>query len=260
MSDRHLLLDARPNSEADPRSPRLNRLAGTIPILMYHHVAPPPPDGDPSRNLFVSPAHFGRQMRSLKLLGYQGCSIAELMPRLPLQKPGKYVGITFDDGYEDVYINALPILQETGFTATTYFVSREVGGFNRWDSDFQFPIARCMNRQQLREWKALGHEIGGHTLEHRRLGEMTPGEAWQQIAGCRHELEDISGGRVEAFSYPYGSYDYRTATLVQNAGFTSAVTTLKKRAGSKDDPFLLPRFNVRRADTLAAFLVKSLLR
>lgn len=258
--DRQALPDAGPGGTADPGRLWTAPLTETLPILMYHHIAPPPPEGTPSRNLYVSPAHFRRQMRALKQLGYQGCSIAELVPRFLLEKPGKYVGITFDDGYEDVYANALPVLQETGFTATAYFVSREVGGFNRWDSGLRFPMARCMDLQQLRQWKALGHEVGGHTLEHRRLAEIAPDEAWRQIADCRRELEDMAGAPVEAFSYPYGSFNHMTGVLARDAGFTSAVTTLRKRATATDDPFFLPRFNVRRTNTLAAFLWKCLLR
>ena len=260
MPDGHLLFDAESDRGAGRRRRQAAPLGETLPILMYHHIASPPPEGTPSRNLFVSPADFRRQMRTLKKLGYQGCSIAELMPRLLIGKPGKFVGITFDDGYEDVYANALPVLQETGFTATTYFVSREIGGCNRWDSDLGFPAARCMNLCQMRQWKALGHEIGGHTLEHRRLGEIALNEAWRQIADCRRELEDLSGERVEAFSYPYGSFNAATSMLVEKAGFTSAATTLKKRAAPTDDPLSLPRFNVGTADTLFSFLWKCLLR
>jgi peptidoglycan/xylan/chitin deacetylase (PgdA/CDA1 family) len=257
---RQVLVDANADSAATHGRRWPATLTKTLPILIYHHVAPPPPKGTPSRHLFVDPARFKRQMHALKQLGYQGCSIAELVPRFLLEKPGKYVGITFDDGYEDVYANALPILQETGFTATAYFVSREVGGFNRWDSDLRYPPARCMTLQQMRQWKTLGHEIGGHTLDHRRLGEMAPGEAWRQIADCRRELEDLSGERVEAFSYPYGSFNAVTGALARKAGFTSAVTTVKKRAAATDDPLFLPRFNIRRADRLPAFLWKCLLR
>jgi peptidoglycan/xylan/chitin deacetylase (PgdA/CDA1 family) len=253
------LADAGLDGEVHRLRPAAAPLAETLPILMYHHIAPPPPGGTPLRNLFVSPARFRRQMRTLKQLGYRGCSVAELIPRFLYERPGKYVGITFDDGYEDVYANALPVLEETGFTATAYFVSREIGGFNRWDSDLRFPMARCMSLQQLRQWKTLGHEIGGHTLEHRRLEEIALDEAWRQIADCRHELEDMSGERVEAFSYPYGSFSGATSILARKAGFTSAVTTLKKRAAATDDPFFLPRFNVRTADTLVAFLWKCLL-
>ena len=212
------------------------------------------------RGLFVSPAQFRHQMKSLKLLGYQGCSINELMSRFRKKETRKVFGITFDDGYEDVYIHALPILQELGFTATTYFVSAEVGGFNRWDVDSGIPQSACMTLQQLREWKALGQEVGGHTVNHRRLGELAQEDARSQIADCRHALEDMSGDPVEAFSYPYGSFNPTTPMLVREAGFTSAVSTRKKRTIEADDPYCLPRLNVRYPDMLGIFLWKCLIR
>ena len=227
---------------------------------MYHHIAVPPPAGTRTRGLFVKPERFRRQMRTLKRLGYQGCSVRDLMAWLRPGRPRKLFGITFDDGYEDLYIHALPVLQECGFTATTYFVSGAVGGFNHWDVEQGFPQSRCMSLQQLQEWKALGHEVGGHTVSHRRLGELATNEARMEIVNCRRVLEDLSGAAVEAFSYPYGSFNAMTLELVEEAGFTTAASTQKKRASATDNPFCLPRLNVRRADTLPSFLWKCLVR
>jgi peptidoglycan/xylan/chitin deacetylase (PgdA/CDA1 family) len=77
-----------------------------IPILTYHQIAQAPARGSPMRSLYVSPAAFSRQIRTLSLLGYQGLSMTSLMPYLRGEKTGKVVGITFDDGYANNLENA----------------------------------------------------------------------------------------------------------------------------------------------------------
>ena len=83
-----------------------------IPILVYHQIAMAPPKGSPFRSLYVAPDAFARQMAWLKLLGYTGLSMSSLQPYLQDKKTGKVVGITFDDGYQNNLIHALPVLRK----------------------------------------------------------------------------------------------------------------------------------------------------
>ena len=103
-----------------------------IPILMYHQIAVPPPKGTRLRGSTVHPIRFARQMQWLKRLGYTGLSLAELEPYVLGQKTGRVVGITFDDGYQNVYDNALPVLKKLGFSSTNFIVSGEIAGQNTW--------------------------------------------------------------------------------------------------------------------------------
>jgi len=61
----------------------------SIPILMYHQIDVPPPRGTPLRGLTVAPQSFARQMACLKLLGYQGLSMRDLMPYLQGEKKAR---------------------------------------------------------------------------------------------------------------------------------------------------------------------------
>lgn len=208
--------------------------------------------------MFVSSKLFRRQMQTLKLLGYVGCSMAELGKYLSGQKKGKAVGITFDDGYRNVHQNALPVLSEMGFSSTTYFVSRQVGGFNEWDTG-RMPVEACMNKAEVREWMAGGQEVGAHTLDHARLGLLNETEARIQIAGSKSELEDITGNTVSAFSYPFGSHNDLIAEITRESGFATATTTVKGRANATLDPMRLPRVTVRRKDNPLKFVWSRLL-
>ena len=83
--------------------------------------------------LTVHPRDFRRQMLWLRRLGYRGLSMSRLGPYLRGEKQGKVVGISFDDGYRNVFQNAMPVLDELGFTATNYIVARHLDGSNFWD-------------------------------------------------------------------------------------------------------------------------------
>ena len=96
-----------------------------IPILMYHSIS----DGE--NPLSVSLSKFDKQMRFMSHNGYKTIKLNNL---LNLNK-GKYFIITFDDGYEDVFKNALPILKKYNFTATCFFVSKHIGKYNIWDEN-----------------------------------------------------------------------------------------------------------------------------
>ena len=199
----------------------------SIPILMYHQIGIPSPRGSPSRSLTVEPAAFERHMLWLKRLGYQGLSMRDLLPYLRGERSGKVIGITFDDGYRNVHKNALPVLQALGFTATNYFVSRQIGG--------------------------------SHTLDHPRLPALAPDEARRQIGDARRELEDMTGRAVEAFCYPHGGCNAAVRTMVEEAGYSNATTIARGRARAGGDMLLLPRLTVRRGDGWMKVLAKSLI-
>lgn len=229
-----------------------------IPIFLYHQIDKPAGRGSPFRALTVDPRDFRRQMRWLKRLGFTGLSMRDLMPYLRGEKTGKVAGITFDDGFRNVFTNALPVLQELGFTATNYFVSRQIGGSNQWDAHLGVPYAPCMSKAEMLEWAALGHEVGSHTLDHTRLPSVASSEARRQITDSRHELEDMLGSAVDAFCYPHGGETHEIRQMVEDAGYTNATTVRRGRTRTQDDMLLLPRMNVRRQDSWLHFLRKCL--
>ncbi|OQY95112.1 MAG: hypothetical protein B6D41_06545, partial [Chloroflexi bacterium UTCFX4] len=108
---------ATPTPTATQTAPPIPR-AARVPILMYHHVGELPPDADALRkSLTVSAERFNEQMRFLSAQGYTTIHIAELINHLqtgaPL--PEKPIILTFDDGYDDAYVNVFPTLKDFGF-------------------------------------------------------------------------------------------------------------------------------------------------
>lgn len=227
-----------------------------IAILTYHQIAEAPARGAPMRSLYVAPAAFARQMKMLKLLGYQGLGMSDLMPYLEGKRVGKVVGITFDDGYLNNLTDALPVLQRLGFSSTCYCVSRRIGQTNEWDRDLGVAPTSLMDDRQLRRWVACGQEIGAHTRHHVHLENCDAVAAELEIVGSKAELEAVTGQAVRHFCYPYGEFNASHAALARKAGYASATATHRGRYDARSDIFALPRVPVVRTTTLAALCLK----
>ncbi|MCL2657816.1 MAG: polysaccharide deacetylase family protein [Betaproteobacteria bacterium] len=227
-----------------------------IPILMYHQIDQPPPSGTPLRGMVVSPGAFARQMKLIKLLGYKGLSMPELMPYLKGQKEGKVVGITFDDGYRNNLKHALPILKAAGFSATVYAVSNAIGRTNSWDAPLGIEMKRLMSEAELRTWIKAGMDVGAHSRDHIDLTRCHADAVRDQIVGCRKDLEDALDAAVLHFCYPYGRYTSAHKRIVRAAGYQSATTVQRGRAGTGDSMYALPRVLVAQSTNLLHMLLK----
>jgi peptidoglycan/xylan/chitin deacetylase (PgdA/CDA1 family)/uncharacterized protein YjdB len=145
-----------------------------------------------------------------------------------------FVSIDFDDGYQSMYDNGLPIFDAAGIRTTQYIITGNtldgtivnpslgpvgVGnpGFLTWD--------------EVRTMASNGHEIGAHTRTHQSLSTLC------QVPDCEVAdtlTSEISGSKADliaqglnplTFAYPYGDYGYPNSTIglaVQNAGFLGA--------------------------------------
>ncbi|AJG22745.1 polysaccharide deacetylase family protein [Cupriavidus basilensis] len=227
-----------------------------IPILMYHQIDAPPPRGTPMRSLVVAARDFSWQMRLLRLMGYRGLALRDLLPYLRGEKAGKVVGITLDDGYRNNLEHALPVLQRCGFSATCYAVSSLVGRTNAWDTAIGVPQTPLMTVPELRTWTRAGMEVGAHTRTHVDLTRMDGDAARDQIAGSKLALQDALGVPVRHFCYPYGAFNQPVADLVREAGYHSAVTTQRGRAAIGGNLFGLPRVLVARSSHAGHVLLK----
>ena len=92
-------------------------------VLCYHRIATPEVD---AWELSVSPQHFEEQLKVLQELNL-AAPVSDVTDRLQQKKIKKNVVITFDDGYIDNYITAMPLLIKYKIPATFFFTSRNIG-------------------------------------------------------------------------------------------------------------------------------------
>src|SRR5437899_113626 len=106
----------------------------------------------------------------------------------PLRRP--CLAITFDDGYCDNYVEAVPALAEAGLHAT-FFVSTGFIGTDRvfphdargQDATDLGLVARFpkLTWDDLRAMQEAGHEIGSHTVNHVSLGQADDVEVRKEV-------------------------------------------------------------------------------
>ena len=99
-----------------------------IPVLYYHKIDYPKKDAV-YKGLYVTPEQFKRQIALLKFLGYHTINPKEILSfvkghKIQVKKP---LLITFDDGYENNYLNAYPVLKAAGFTSVIFISSGFIG-------------------------------------------------------------------------------------------------------------------------------------
>ncbi|HET9907389.1 MAG TPA: polysaccharide deacetylase family protein, partial [Anaerolineales bacterium] len=210
----------------------------TVPILLYHHIGIPK-----SESLYyVPPYEFERQMFLLREWGYQTISV-ELLVRAINQGaelPPKPIILTFDDGGEGTFINALPILQKYGFTGTAYVVHNYIG------------IGGYMNAEQIRTLYAAGWEIGSHSVSHVDLTVRTDRQK-DEIVDSRIKLQAMLGVPILTFAYPFGAYNTDSVHYAHFAGYIGAVGLGNESLQGSRNLFYLYRRTVSGTQTLESF-------
>jgi peptidoglycan/xylan/chitin deacetylase (PgdA/CDA1 family) len=178
------------------------------PILLYHHIA----DVDPANRYYISPKVFQEQMETLRSWGYTALPISVIVDTIIKggELPQRPVVITFDDGDEDVYTNAFPIMQKLGFVGTFFIVGQSIGA------------AKLVTAPQLEEMIAAGWEIGSHSMSHLDMTQMHD-KVQYEIGMSKVNLEKELKTKVCVFAYPFGTTDPYLVTKVQNYGYTAAV-------------------------------------
>jgi len=177
---------------------------------------------------------------------YEVVSLSDIVQRLESnQSVGGLLAITFDDGYEDNFSIAAPVLSNLELPATFFIASEFIGSsiVPWWDEPLD-PSPKWMNWEQVQSLVSSGFEIGGHTSSHADLGEISGEHATQEIEDGRKILEDHINVAVDLFAYPYGRPENITddnRRLVEKAGFRCCVSCHGGTIGSGNDPFRLSR-------------------
>ena len=207
-----------------------------VPIMMYHNVG----YSDKPRLNSVTPENFAKQMAYLHKHGYQVIPFSELVKSIWEKKPlaRKSVVITFDDGYEDNYTNAFPILKQYHFPAIIFLVTDVVSkpGFLTWE--------------QIKEMEKADITFGSHTRLHTYLPSLDKAEQRNQIRGSKEILEQQLGHPIEYFAYPSGGFNDSIQALLKETGYKAACTTNRGYHRLNDDPYIIKRIRFGNNDNL----------
>jgi peptidoglycan/xylan/chitin deacetylase (PgdA/CDA1 family) len=206
-----------------------------VPILMYH-VINPPPAGAPFPGLYVSASEFAAQMQALASAGYHAITLDQMWAYwkrgVPLPS-GKPIVVSFDNGYQSQYTNALPVLRRLGW----------VGNENLQLTGLP-PSQGGLSEAQVKGLVAAGWELDTQGFSHADLITLDATQLAYQVATARTVVQHRYGVPTNWFCYPSGHYDATVIAAVRTAGFTGSTTVVPGWAGPSSDPYRLPRLRV----------------
>ena len=228
---------------------------------MYHMISDHKTNAK-FNGLRVSPLSFEKQMKYLIENNWTTFTMSELVEK-KAALPNKSIAITFDDGYEDNFTNAFPILKKYNIKATIYLV---VDRHNKeWSSKRK---EKNSNGELKNEPKLLDKqiielinsgliEIGSHTITHDNLPTLTLDEKRNEIYNSKVMIEDKFKIKCNSFCYPFGLYDKQDVEIVKSSFYTNATTTNKGIDDLiKSNIFELKRITISGKDNILAFKIK----
>ncbi|MFX0200260.1 MAG: polysaccharide deacetylase family protein [Candidatus Hodarchaeota archaeon] len=215
-----------------------------LPILMYHEVSDEPEKNKVIRNTnpaySLSVAQFSEQMEYLYENGYKTLSLNELID-YPSSNREKNVVITFDDGWENNYTNAFPILMKWGLTATIFVITDCIGQ------------PRYVNWNQLEDMNKKRISIQSHTSSHRPLSILETDEIMCELEGSKKSIEEHLGNRVDFLSLPHGMINQKVIDLAQAVGYKAILTSEPGYSHSYNNPAILRRINISDRYEIGSF-------
>lgn len=213
-------------------------------IILYYHAIPETDTG-----------RFARQMDEFLSRVKPLATIEDV----PAAAQRRYGMITFDDGFESIVKNALPLLRSRNIPCTIFIPTGSIGGKPKWVKD---PAHRFHGEQVVgeKEIARLGADalvtIGSHGVNHSNSRCLPDGEFTRELEQSRRALEKIVGRQVTLFSFPHGEFFPKHLKLAQCAGYTRAFSIEPRFEKPLSAGFLLGRVAVDPADWPIEFFLK----
>ena len=236
-----------------PASPPATKLL--VPIFMYHHVSNQPTTNVLDYGLTVTTTNFDAQLSWLQQQGYQTITLTELFDALYYGKalPAHPMILTFDDGYEDMYTDALPTLLTHHYRGVFFIITGMIGGrYLTWD--------------QIHVLERYGMQIGSHTIHHINVGQPP---AWtttqEELVVSKATLQSQLGQPIQFFCYPSGEPFHHDSVYEQQVvladlladGYIGALLdpfTSDSAIQDAQIPYQLPRIRVSGGEGLQTYI------
>jgi peptidoglycan/xylan/chitin deacetylase (PgdA/CDA1 family) len=206
-----------------------------VPILEYHRIKPFDTETGYQVSLVVPPDLFAAQMDALRAAGWQTITMGQLGDdlRRGIEPVPKSFVVTFDDGYEDGYTYAFPILQNDLFLATYFVIGSQIDKPGR------------LTVTELQALFGAGNEIGNHSMSHEDMRYMPEDRLVTETFGTSGLIARAVGVWPQSFSYPVG---FTGPAVISALSKCPGIETAVIQGGSKPETwqnrFGLPRIRV----------------
>jgi len=173
--------------------------------------------------LSFSPEMFADMVGCFLNNGISICTLDHLL----LSETDNAVTITFDDGMQSVYKNALPVLADAKVPSHLYLTTGYVGGQNKWPTQpNSAPVFKMMGWHEVEACVKCGMHIENHTVSHPDLRMLGRSEIEDECERADSSIAEHFGSRPNHFAYPYGTYNSNVSAIVSKRYQTCATTEL----------------------------------
>lgn len=179
----------------DKRKQGKNDFTDYVKTVMFHDI------DNVYSGIDYSKYGFNNLVELVSRKGYRFCSCKEY---LDTSNKENLIICTFDDAYESVYTNALPIMQKYGFTATVFVCPDLIGKDNSWNHRDEV-VRYHMNKEMLDLLYKNKWEIGSHGMGHYNMIRLSQLELEKTLFESKQLLENYYG-EIISFCYPYGCF------------------------------------------------------
>jgi len=202
-----------------------------IPVLTYHKVD----DYSYSGN-WVTTNKFEEHLETIKKYKYTPIFLDDIY------KDNSII-ITFDDGYENFYTKAYPVLKKYNFKCTN-FISTNFISYNgdtrhyntEWENnkvEMNFPV-KHLTWEEIKLMKDDGFKFECHTKSHSDLTVLSLNNIKNEIVESKKIIEENLQEPVYFFSAPYSRYNKYIENILVKNGFHGAVKTNKYKFSTKN--------------------------
>jgi peptidoglycan/xylan/chitin deacetylase (PgdA/CDA1 family) len=130
------------------------------------------------------------------------------------------LALTFDDGYEDNFVNLRAVCEEMEIPVTLFVATDPVTFHREFAHDFRRGLLgfRALTWEQIRYWSAGDAEFHSHTCSHYDCGSTDEALLTRELIESKRVLEEQLGKPVTAFAFPFGKLNNMSNPAVAIAG------------------------------------------
>ena len=236
---------------------------GSIPVFMYHHVAPNKGD-----MITITPEDFGAQMRAIKDSGVRTLTLDEAVSAAQgtFETKEKCCVVTFDDGYLDNFVFAYPEIVCNGIKAAVFVVTDWIDAASSAREDKKSGAAdECkkrppthhyaqtlineglhykavMNWDMISEMRSGGLvEFHSHTMTHLECDKADGETLAIELAGSKDAINAMLNADCRYLCWPRGRNSQLAVDTAKDAGYAGIFTTVPGVIKKGTDHFAIPR-------------------
>jgi len=169
------------------------------------------------------------------------------------QIDGPYFHLSFDDGFRNIFTNAVPILSALRVPAIVFVPSDIIGADWQTTRLFCLETARyaavieMMRWDDLRQMTSSGFEVGSHTKTHARLSTISSdhGRLEDELAGSKQDIERALGRPCPYIAWPFGKradVDEVSLRKIADVGYEACFGAFRgSLVPGKTDRYSIPR-------------------